>query len=96
MRTLRLSVDDLMVRRRTEHVPARCECGADLTSPRALKHWEYQDQQRSASIASDGIDWSDSLPSAGETFLACSWICAACVAELLAARELHADPGPIA
>jgi hypothetical protein len=93
MRTLTLSVDDLVITNRSEEVPTRCKCGADLRAPRALRHWEYQDQSRSARIERDGsIDWSDELPECGESFLACGWNCAACDGMLLVAREQRIDP----
>lgn len=61
-------------------VPDFCpHCRADMKSPDALLHWEYQDQKRRATAMDDGVDWSaDDVPTGGDDFIPISWECAAC------------------
>ena len=86
---MRLPVADVAVTTYTVEAPEICpECGADLTTKYALKHWEYQDQSRSATMH-EGTDlgWESDLPEGGDNYIPLEWYCAACDHRLAGGNE---------
>lgn len=88
-----LLLDHHIIVRDKVEVPDRCPtCASNLFKEGALKHFEYQDQSRSATMNvykepgthtkpteyHEELEWGDDLPQSGDSSLALEWQCSHC------------------
>lgn len=87
-KTIEVEVCDIMVKRRNVSIPVQCECGQDFRNG-GLRVWEYQDQERGATIQDDdgSLDWPD-RPESGESFIQMTFECRICGKVIAEGREL--------
>lgn len=91
---MKLPVADVSWEERQVEAPDRCpSCGADLSLPDALLHFEYQSQARLATLDHGEIKWSTDLPDSMAEFIPLEWQCARCRAHLASGiQRFNPDP----
>jgi len=85
---MKLPIADIYWSERQVEVPDLCpHCGADLTLPCALVHFELQSQSRLAYHQHGELKWGTDLPEAQAQYIPLEWQCSQCRGHLASGTE---------